>query len=48
MDLNHLSSADETDEHNHCSTMLNFKQGVNFFQGDLMQELLSKNTQNNI
>ena len=48
MDLNHLLSADETDEQNHCSTMLNFKQDVNFFQGDLKPELLLKNTQSSI
>jgi hypothetical protein len=30
MDLNHLFSADETDEHNHCSAM-QFKLDVDFF-----------------
>jgi hypothetical protein len=48
MDLNHFLSADETDEHNHCSTMLNFKQYVNFFQVDLTLELLLKNMQSSI
>ena len=48
MDLNHLFSADETDEHNHCSTMLSFKQDVNFFRGGLTLVLLLENMQNNI
>ena len=48
MDLNHLFSADETDEHNHCSTMQLFiKLNVNFFLIVPTQELLSKNMQNN-
>ena len=43
-----LFSADETDEHNHCSTMQLFiKLNVNFFLIVPTQELLSKNMQNN-
>ena len=46
MDLNHFFSADETDEHHHCST-IQFMLNVNFFLNDPKQELLLENMQNN-
>jgi hypothetical protein len=39
--------ADETSEHNHCSSIQKIMQIVSFFLNDLIRELLLKNTQNN-